>query len=555
MHPQTQRLYIALTDTLHRRAAARALAVQLGAEDLIVFVPDPEIGLLLPAPGFLQTLPQGKVWRNFLNECVKTGNHTGELPFPDSQTFIQANGVAAEDGSVLVLLGGTAKPSMEEIPVLLPFVGAAFRAERIAITAAGHAQVAKEAAAQAKVLAAKLSLTRSDLQQALLTAETAIRAKDEFLATISHELRTPLNAIVGWVRILSRKNVDEATLNHAIEVIQRNTQSQAKLIEDILDVSRIITGKFRLDLHPVDLVSVVKSGVESLRPAAEAKEIRLTVVIDPKASPVTGDPERLQQVVWNLVSNAIKFTPKAGRVQVHLERINSHLEITVSDTGQGIAPEFLPYVFDHFRQADATSTRAHGGLGLGLAIVRHLVELHGGSVAVHSPGLGQGAAFSVKLPLTALSKKVRGKDEVHPSTEKNRSFDCPPILNNLRVLVVDDEADSVEVLKLVLKECGAEVSTAYSAKEALRALEAYPPDVLISDIGMPGEDGYDLIKKFRELASVQGKRIPAIALTAYSRAEDRKRALSAGFQMHLAKPVEPDELVMAVANLAKHFYQ
>ena len=457
MQPQTQKLFVALTAATHRHAAARRLAEHFGADDLLVFVTDPEIGLPLPAPGFPQTLPQGKVWRNFLSECLKNVHSAGELPFSNAQALVPANGFATADGSVLVLLGGTAKPDIiDEIVFLLPFLGAAYRAERSAVAAAGQAQVAQAAAAQAKILATKLSLTRAELQQALLTAEEAIRAKDEFLATISHELRTPLNAIVGWVSILSRKKLDEATHQHALEVIQRNTQSQAKLIEDILDVSRIITGKFRLDVRPVDLAAVVESTAEAFRPAAQAKEIRLEVIADPKASPVTGDPERLQQVVWNLVSNAIKFTPKKGRVQVHLERINSQIEITVSDTGQGIAPEFLPYVFERFRQADGSSTRAQGGLGLGLAIVRHLVQLHGGSVSVHSPGPGQGASFTVKLPLTNISKKARGKDEVHPSASRGRAVDGPPSLRNLRVMVVDDEPNSIEVLKLVLEECGAE---------------------------------------------------------------------------------------------------
>ncbi len=512
------------------------------------------LAIHLPAPGFPQTLRGGRIWRKFLTDCVKNGHHTGELPLPAAEALVPACGVAAEDGSVLVLLGGTVKPdSREEVNLFLPFLGAAFRAERIALTAAGHEQVAKEAAAQAKVLAAKLSVTRSDLQQALLSAEAAIRAKDEFLATISHEPRTPLNAIVGWVNILNRKKFNDETLVHAIDVIQRNAQSQARLIEDILDVSRIITGKFRLDVQPVDLALVVESAAESLRPAAEAKEIRFEIVIDPNASPVTGDSERLQQVVWNLVSNAIKFTPKLGRVQVHLERINSHTEITVSDTGQGIALEFLPYVFDRFRQADSSSTRTYGGLGLGLAIVRHLVELHGGSVSVHSPGLDQGASFTIKLPLTVASKKTRRSNEVHPTAKNIRSFDCPPILSKLRVMVVDDEADSREVLKFILEECGAEVVATASARETLSHLEYYFPDVLISDIGMPEVDGYELIKQVRELAVRQGKRLPAIALTAYSRTEDRTCALVAGYQVHLSKPVEPAELVMTVANVAKHF--
>jgi len=389
-------------------------------------------------------------------------------------------------------------------------------------------------------------------QFARAEAERLNRLKDEFLSTLSHELRTPLNAILGWSQILRARRTDEAMMNHALETIERNARSQVQLIDDLLDVSRIIMGKIRLNVHAVELLPVIESAMDTVRPAADAKNIRLQLVLDPAAGPVLGDSERLQQIVWNLLSNAIKFTPKGGRVQVGLKRINSHVEIVVTDTGKGISAEFLPYVFDRFRQADSSITRSFSGLGLGLAIVRQLVELHGGTVHAESSGEDQGATFTVKLPLMAVSPKPSGLEQVHPTMGGSVPFDCSPRLDGLRVLVVDDEADTRALLIYALEASGAEVVAAASADEAISALtkSLIPMDVLISDIGMPDEDGYTLLRRVRALEKEQGGRIPAVALTAYARTEDRRAALLAGFQFHIAKPVEPAELIAVIANLA-----
>jgi len=391
-----------------------------------------------------------------------------------------------------------------------------------------------------------------ELRQARLQAEQANQLKDEFLATLSHELRTPLNAILGWSQILQTNNLGESDAKKALATIERSARSQNQLIDDLLDVSRIITGKLRLDVRAVDLSSVITAAVDAARPAAEAKNIRLQILLDPQAGPISGDPDRLQQIVWNLLSNAVKFTPKQGRVQVRLERVNSHVEIVISDTGKGVEPEFLPYVFDRFRQSDGSMTRRHGGLGLGLAIVRQLIELHGGTVSVESPGEGQGATFTVSLPLLPM-RRERASDvpRVHPAAARDGSAaGCPPELSGLRVLLVDDEADSRDLLNLVLDSCGADVTMASSAAEAFETIKREKFDVIISDIGMPEEDGFSLIGKIRGLPNEQGGDVPAIALTAYARAEDRVQALRSGFQMHIAKPVESAELVVVVANLA-----
>jgi PAS domain S-box-containing protein len=383
-------------------------------------------------------------------------------------------------------------------------------------------------------------------------AERANRLKDEFLATVSHELRTPLTAILGWATMLRSDSSDEHALQRAIETIERNAKNQKQIIEDLLDVSRIITGKLRLEIRPVELASLIEAAVESLRPAADAKGVLFQKLLDTGLNPVSGDPARLQQIVWNLLSNAIKFTPRGGRVQIRLERIASHVEIAVSDTGQGISAEFLPFVFDRFRQADSTTTRKHGGLGLGLAIVRHLVELHGGTAQAESAGEGQGSTFTVVLPLMSVDQKIETEERVHPvAGDSLLAFDCHEKLNGLKILAVDDEADTCELLKAALEQCGAEVATARSAQEALEQLEGFLPDVLISDIGMPHEDGYELIRRVRQIPAESGGAVPAVALTAYARAEDRLRVLREGYQMHLPKPVELAELVAVVASLVQ----
>ncbi len=385
-------------------------------------------------------------------------------------------------------------------------------------------------------------------------AERTSQMKDEFLATLSHELRTPLNAILGWSQVLRDGHANPEDLNQGLATIERNARAQTQIIEDLLDMSRIVAGKVRLDVQRIELAPTLEAAIETMRPAADAKGIRLQAVLDPQARPISGDPNRLQQIFWNLLSNAIKFTPKGGRVQVVLERVNSHLEVSISDTGQGIDPVFLPHVFDRFRQADATTTRQHGGLGLGLAIVKQLVELHGGSVRVKSGGLGAGATFIVDLPLAVLHPEAEppGSERRHPLAGSSHARLSSQGLNltGVKVLVVDDEPDARALVKRLLDDRGASVRAACSAAEALRLIGEARPDVLVSDIGMPGEDGYALIQRVRALSATGGGTIPAIALTAYARSEDRMKVILAGFQMHVAKPVEPAELLTMVASLA-----
>ena len=385
-------------------------------------------------------------------------------------------------------------------------------------------------------------------QEARQQAEAANRMKDEFLATLSHELRTPLNSMLGWARLLRTRKYDESTTARALETIERNAKSQAQLIEDILDVSRIIQGKLRLNLSPVNLVPVIEAAINSVRPAAEAKAIQLGFVLDSSLDLVLGDSDRLQQVAWNLLSNAIKFTPEAGKIDVRCLCAGSYAQIQVIDTGIGINTDFLPYVFDRFRQADGTTTRSYGGLGLGLAIVRHLVELQGGTVHVESDGEGQGATFTVKL-LRAENQQETRKQHGY-SIDNNEVASANLLtLNSLQVLIVDDDTDTRDFLTTVLEQHGAKVRSVASVSEALEAIQQLKPNMLVSDLGMPGEDGYSLIRKVRALEAERGGKIPAIALTAYASSEERSRVLAAGFQMHLPKPVEPAELIAMLANL------
>ncbi len=387
-------------------------------------------------------------------------------------------------------------------------------------------------------------------REARLQAERANRLKDEFLATLSHELRTPLNAVLGWSNILRLGKLEGEELRQGLDTIERNARVQAQIIDDLLDMSRIISGKVRLDVQRVDLPAVLNESIETLRATAEAKGVRLQVVVDPFAGPISGDPSRLQQVFWNLLNNAVKFTPKGGKVRVVLERVNSHVEVSVIDTGEGIAPEFLPYIFDRFQQGDASTTRRHGGLGLGLAIVKQLVGLHGGNVSVKSGGIGQGAAFIVQLPLIAVYSEP-DEERRHPRAALRENRPLPEVsLENVHVLVVDDEIDARELVKRLLEMAGATVSMAGSVSEAMERIVAGRPDVLVCDIGMPGEDGYSLIRRLRGLEEKQENVLPAVAVTAYARSEDRTKAIRSGFQNHLAKPVEPAELLAVVSSLA-----
>jgi signal transduction histidine kinase len=378
-------------------------------------------------------------------------------------------------------------------------------------------------------------------------AERASRMKDEFLTTLSHELRTPLNAIFGWSQLLKNAGNDRETVEQAIEVIDRNVKMQSQLISDLLDVSRIVSGKVRLEIQAVNLAEIIEAAIEGVRPAAEAKGIRLETVLDPQAGPVSGDPGRIQQVLWNLLTNAIKFTPRSGKIQVLTQRVNSQIEVSVSDTGEGIEANFLPYLFDRFSQADSSSKRKHGGLGLGLSIVKSLVEVHGGTVRANSPGKGQGATFTISLPIRA-AKKNEEIDAPHAPSHGN--VICGPTqLQGVKVLVVDDEPDSRELVRRLLVECEAEIAVAATAKEATDLVQSFSPDVILSDIGMPYQDGYEFMREIRQ----RGITTPAVALTAFARAEDRIRSIQAGYQSHLPKPVEPSELLAVVASLAGRF--
>ncbi|HTL31347.1 MAG TPA: CHASE domain-containing protein [Tepidisphaeraceae bacterium] len=395
-------------------------------------------------------------------------------------------------------------------------------------------------------------LAEMQVRERTEAAERANRLKDEFLATLSHELRTPINAVLGWAQLLRTSSMQGAELQRGLDTIERNAHTQAQLIEDLLDVSRIISGKLRLDVRPIDLAPVVANAVDALRPAADAKEIRLDQIVDPSAGPVSGDPDRLQQVIWNLLSNAIKFTPRGGKVHVRVQRSGSQAQIIVSDTGKGIDPSFLPYVFDRFRQADSTTTRKHGGLGIGLAIVRHLIELHGGTVRAESNGENQGATFTVELPITIVQSPERnGNGEPHgAATLSEEMLQSPPSLMGVKVLVVDDDPDARALICALLEKCHADITCVATASEAMDELLKSRPAVIVSDIGMPDEDGYALIRRIRALPPEKGGRTPAAALTAFARNEDRTAALVAGYQTHLAKPVNPAELIAVVANLA-----
>ncbi|MGQ4646814.1 PAS domain S-box protein [Lyngbya aestuarii] len=387
-------------------------------------------------------------------------------------------------------------------------------------------------------------------QAARESAEVANRIKDEFLATLSHELRTPLNAMLGWTTMLRSRKFNETTTARALETIERNTKSLAQLIEDVLDVSGIIRGKLNLDVRQLELTPVIQAAIEVVRPAAEAKEIGINFCSESLIGIVSGDINRLQQVFWNLLSNAVKFTPQKGRVEVRLLLEKSRAQVRVTDTGVGISAEFLPYVFDRFRQADSARTRAYGGLGLGLAIVRHLVELHGGTVHAESLGIGKGATFIVELPLRAVRLRTPQNGANPLAFPDQIANPCPLSLEELRILVVDDQAEARELLSLILEQYGAQVKTVANASDALVTLQQLKPDVLVSDIGMPGEDGYALIKRVRALSPEQGGKIPAVALTAYARPEDCTAAILAGFHLHVSKPVDPHQLAVVVANLA-----
>jgi signal transduction histidine kinase len=423
--------------------------------------------------------------------------------------------------------------------------------------AAAHAEQAERHVGELSLYINELKRSEEEREKILLReqsarseAEAANRIKDQFLATLSHELRTPLTAIIGWAGLLRSTDLDPDLRGQALETVERNARTQAQLIDDLLDVSRIVSGKLLLDVTEIELDKVVTSAINVVRPAADAKAISITYDTEPGRNFIKGDAARLQQIVWNLLSNAVKFTPEGGSVGIRLERIGSHIKLSVEDTGKGIATDFLPHVFDRFRQADSTTTRNYGGLGLGLAIVRHLVELHGGTVSAESGGEGQGATFSTTFPLLAVSTELHSAEAAGGDARDGRASNSRCELEGLRVLVVDDEPDTRHVISAVITKSGAEVKTCASVPEALEMLKQWKPDILMSDIGMPDEDGYSLIRKVRSLSVESGGLIPAAALTAYARDDDRERVLAAGFQMHVAKPIGSKELIATVAGLA-----
>ena len=406
-----------------------------------------------------------------------------------------------------------------------------------------HEQLATGIAAWASIALENARLYRE--------AREADRLKDEFLAVLSHELRTPLNAILGYARLLRGGVLTDEKASRGLETLERNATSLTQIVEDVLDISRIVAGKIRLDVQPVEVSLVVHNAVATVQPAADAKGIRVQTIVDPRVGPVSGDPDRLQQVVWNLLSNAVKFTPKSGRVQVRVERVNSHIEIAVSDTGIGIRRDFLPYVFERFRQAEAGTTRKTGGLGLGLSIVRHIVEMHGGLVTAASDGEGQGATFRVRLPLMIVHPEAVHETREHPRTEKRPPLADLGSLAGVRVVAVDDEEDALGLLNVVLEAAGAEVVTLRSGAQALERIATVRPDALVVDLGMPDMDGFEFIRRVRASSDAAVRDIPAAALTAFARSEDRTKALQSGFEMHLAKPVDPGELVASVATLVR----
>ena len=414
----------------------------------------------------------------------------------------------------------------------------------------GASKIARDISERVHLLAVAQDQAR---ENARLYAEAreADRLKDEFLAVLSHELRTPLSAIVGYARLLRGGLLQGEKAEHGLETLERNAASLSQIIEDVLDISRIVSGNLRLDVQPVELALIVHNAVATVQPAADAKGIRVQIMADSRVGPVTGDPGRLQQVVWNLLSNAVKFTPKEGRVQIRIERVNSHVEIVVSDTGIGIRPEFLPHVFERFRQADSSTTRKTGGLGLGLAIVRHIVEMHGGSVEAESGGEHQGSTFRVRLPLAIVHSQQHGKVREHPRTEHSAPLSMLLDLGGVRVLSIDDDADALGLLRVVLETAGAEVVTVSSPIAALKQIERVKPDVLLVDLGMPEMDGFEVISRVRASLDPNVRDVPAAALTAFARSEDRTKSLRSGFEMHLAKPIDPGELVAAIATLAR----
>lgn len=553
METDIQARVVALLDPSRRMRAARELARAVGAEELMVFVPDVEVGAPIPAPGFPQTLSDGRAWRDFLSACAPERETRGELRHPLCEQAMPAVGIASAEGSIVVLIGGEPRSAEQrELLRQLPLLGAALQGEQALCMASGRTKVADEAVQKAAMLTQRLDTTRRELQRALAKAEEVTRAKDDFLAVISHELRSPLSAILSWSHILQQDNVDEAMRRRGAESIERNARTQAKLIEDILDYSRIASGRLRLDVVPVDLARIIEAALDVVRPRANEKNIVIENAHDGEAVQVRADPDRLQQVLTNLLSNAVTYTESGGRVMVEMEFANDGIEIRVRDTGVGIEPNFLPHLFEAFRQADGGTTRRHGGLGLGLSIARRLVELHGGSIEAQSAGKYRGATFIVRLPPQLSQFQNAGGVDAALADDASRATDAGiPSLTGLHVLILDDDEDTRVAIASVVERYGAACRSAASVDEALDVLNTGRCDCIISDISMPHEDGYSFVRRLRADSDPAKARIPAIAMTAHARASDRLAALTAGYAMHLAKPVEAAALVRAIADVTR----
>ncbi|MDX6696507.1 MAG: hypothetical protein QOF02_4110 [Blastocatellia bacterium] len=470
-----------------------------------------------------------------------TGKSDTELYLPETaRQFIADDRQVLSTGETRTFEGVARGPDITQMYLVTKAVYRDHQGEGIGIIGISHDITERKRAEEQRIAFAREQQARKD-------AEEANRIKDEFLTTLSHELRTPLTSILGWTQLLNTGQLDKGKSARALEVIERNARAQRQLIDDLLDISRIVTGKIRLDARPTNLALIIEAAVDSVRPVAASRKIQLQLALEARGVKVEGDQHRLQQVIWNLLANSLKFTPEDGRIEVRLTRAGGEARISISDTGDGISPEFLPYVFDRFRQANSSTTREHSGLGVGLALVKYLVKLHGGTASVESPGEGLGTTFIINLPLIP---EQQAEASAPPVNIEATPAICLEEIDGLRVLVVDDDVDSCEIIALALRKCGVEVRSANSAAEALKAMEHWSPELLLSDIGMPDEDGYDLLRQVRLLPPERGGRIPAIALTAYATDADRERALAAGFQRHVVKPVELKELAEAVANLA-----
>ncbi|HEY0404754.1 MAG TPA: PAS domain S-box protein [Pyrinomonadaceae bacterium] len=469
------------------------------------------------------------------------GKSDTELYLPETaRQFIADDRQVLSTGETRTFEGVARGPGITQMYLVTKAVYRDHQGQVIGIIGISHDITERKRAEEQRIAFAREQQARKD-------AEEANRIKDEFLTTLSHELRTPLTSILGWTQLLNTGQLDDEKRARALAVIERNARAQRQLIDDLLDISRIVTGKIRLDARPTNLALIIEAAVDSIRPVAASRKIQLQLALEARGLKVEGDHHRLQQVIWNLLTNALKFTPEEGRIGVRLERAGDEARITITDTGEGISAEFLPFVFERFRQANSSTTREYSGLGVGLALVQYLVKLHGGTAQVESPGEGQGTTFTINLPLIP---EQQAEANARPVNVEATPASCLEEIEGLRVLVVDDDVDSCEIIGLALRGCGVEVRLANSAAEALKVMEHWSPELLLSDIGMPEEDGYDLLRQVRLLPPERGGQIPAIALTAYATDADRERALAAGFQLHVVKPVELKELAEAVANLA-----